>query len=66
MSAMLISIIPSMPRGYMKMLLPTPRATLKNNCPTVETSGEGLRNSNRLLGHMKLNNTILVTDVGYV
>jgi Flp pilus assembly protein TadB len=47
LSAMIISIIPSMPGGYMKILLPTPSATLKKN-RTVDTPGEGLHNSTRM------------------
>jgi len=53
--------------GYMKGSMPSPSATLYlKNRRTVETPGEGLRNSNWLWGHMKLNNTILVSNVGYV
>jgi hypothetical protein len=47
-------------------LLPTPSATLKKN-RTVDTPGEGLHNSTRMWGHMKLNNnTIMFSNVVYI
>ncbi len=66
MSAMLISIIPSMLGGYTKIVMPSPIVTLLKNCRTDEKPGEGMHNSNRLRGHMKLNNTIFFSNVGYV